>query len=386
MNRLLLVVMFPFAATGLGAQIIPVSGGGAALANAVASAPDGAVLVVAPGTYDPFSAAQRHLTLVAPQRATIRFFLGTTAPALLTVIGISAAQPFRMVGFDVLQAYAPGYPYPSYGVISCRDAHLEECTCQGILTWGGVLLVARCTVTAVAGSAVGSASGSQGSVVLVDSTFWGGYVTTPLGIPQGSAPGIGLSAFKLRAERIQVQTVTFASQSGPAVALSDYSGVPCTATIADSVLIPGWPTVAGASIACTPATTLTVSGTQTPGGITCAYATTPLATLRWLVRQWTPGGTSALRSQHLPATLAIAVVSLSAVPFTSPLIAEQSFVGANPDWFVHAFGVSNALGEFDWNLTLPPSPSLQYAEAWLHGVSMPGPPLHVSTPLGGLIR
>ncbi len=152
------------------------------------------------------------------------------------------------------------------------------------------------------------------------------------------------------------------------------------------MLTPGWPTVTGASIECTPATTLTVSGSQTPGGITCAQATTPLATLRWLTRQWTPGGTSALRSQHLPATLAIAVVSFSAVPFTSPLFAEQSFVGASADWFVHTFGVSNALGEFDWNLALPPSPSLQYAEAWLHGVSMPGFPLHVSTPLGGLIR
>lgn len=381
MNRIKLLVVAALA-TPLAAQIIPVSGGGLALATAVAAAPNGAVLVVAAGTYDPVFAVNRHLTLVAPQRATIRS-TGNGA-SLMWVTGLSAAQPFTMAGFDFVQG-TTNFGHVS-GRIQCRNAHIEDCTSDSVSVTAGMLRIARCTITAPDGGAVEATQGA--TVVIVDSTLWSGVccANNPW-VPQHAASTIYIDDSSLRAERIQVQASTTGFQSGHAVELRHTGTVPRSVTIADSVLLPGAPApVPGLSIACNGSMPLTVRNTQAPGGTNCTVGNSPLTTLRWLNANWTPGGTSALRIDMAPSTLALGVISLSAVPFVSPLVAEISFVGATPDWDVHTVGISNPLGEFLWSVTLPASPSLLYASAWLHGVSIPGFPLNVSAPLAGLIR
>jgi hypothetical protein len=363
------------------AQTIPVAGGGDALSLAVAVAPDGAVLVVAPGSYYPFHAQGRHLTIVAPQRATIRYQSGVGA-WFVDVSGASASQPMRLVGLDVVQGSIGAPPGYVYGSVTCRDTIVENCTCQNMIA-SGFVVVDGTTVDAMSEPAL-SAAGA--TLVLTDSSFHGGLLYAPYG-PVGARPAILLEGSTLRAERVLAQGRTFGPYPGTAVALVDLGSVPCLATIADSVLIPGPASLYSApSIGCGSASTLTVSGTQTPGGIACpGFSTGSLATLRWLQRQWTPGGSSTMRCHEAPVTLAIVVASFSLAPNSTPLTSEWIFAGASPDWFVWTAGVTNAIGDFDFGLTLPNVPAALHASVWLHGLTGPGLPFHATTPLGGLV-
>src|SRR5262245_28570712 len=72
MRTIVLLSLAWFAAGRAAAQIIPVSGGGAALQTAVQQAPSGAILQLAPGSYTGFVfTLQKDVTIIAPSGATI---------------------------------------------------------------------------------------------------------------------------------------------------------------------------------------------------------------------------------------------------------------------------------------------------------------------------
>src|SRR5262245_25341666 len=127
----LAVSVFAVSVLPLSAQVIPVSGGHDALWAAVPLAPDGAVLVVPPGVYDPFDAVQRHLTIVAPQRATIQY-TASSGSITTSLRGLSAAQPIRLIGFDVVSGTYVGSMGPAPGQLDVRDVVIQDCTCQFI--------------------------------------------------------------------------------------------------------------------------------------------------------------------------------------------------------------------------------------------------------------
>lgn len=367
----------------LPAQVIQVSGGGSALANAIATAPAGAVLVVAPGSYTPF-AATGHLTVVAPQRATIEFVAGATAPLVTDVVGLGSAQPITLVGLDFTGNSAPN----TDGMVRCTHAHLEHCTARQVLSIQGVMRIANCTITATRGTALYA---TDSTLAISDSSFTGGITFPPAGSGQPfPAAALDLRGSVVRAERISAQTSAAPGQFATAVqvAMAYPSGRASSVTIADSVL-QGSPSIM--SVVCSTTVfpsphVLTLSNTVAPGLVNnCPQTSTTPTRLSWTTRQWTPGGASTLTSRHLPAQPAALLVSFDAVPFSSPLVLDTCFVGGTPNWWVHSFGVGNGVGETAWTLTLPASPAILYASAWLHGLAWNGPQLQVSAPLGGMV-
>ena len=69
------------ASTAVSQTIVPVSGGGAALQIAAASAAPGSIFIVQPGRYDNFTWTVPNATIVAPQRATVSGVFSISAAA-----------------------------------------------------------------------------------------------------------------------------------------------------------------------------------------------------------------------------------------------------------------------------------------------------------------
>jgi hypothetical protein len=354
--------------------LIPVNGGGAALQVAANAAPNGSVLVVAPGQYDGFTVVDKDLTIHAPNRATIIGPMRATA-------GVGTPQrALTLIGLDVASAFAgPSTTIP--GRILAQDhLHVQNCTCEGIqvvpAVSGGSRTVVIADTTVRAGPLGGGGVRIEwANAVATDSSFTGGLVASSQGTISAMA-GLILVQCDLRAERL---VVTGGSNGAShAVAVGAFGGV---GTIADSQLLPGGP---GAFSVNWVFGTCTLWSTSTPGG-GATVASRPLARAAWQQQQWTTGGTSSVVLTEVPSTAMAMVASLQAVPWTTPAALETLWIGATPDWVVTDFGPTDAQGRFTTTFMIPNVPSLRYTTAWLCGIAFDPLPLRSSAPIGGTI-
>lgn len=353
----LFATVFALAIGPCAAQVIPVSGGGSALATAVALAPSGAILELAPGSYTGFTIAlTKDITIVAPQQATI---VGT----IDTLTG-SVQNTLRLDGLTFQQS-APGV---GGEVWTTGNLFLEQCTCFGVYVSAATthrrVQIHGCTITANNGNGFYDVD-----AVIQDSTLQGGFC----------GYGFWLRG-TLRAER-----VVAAGSACPWGPVSG-AGIEGTATAAQCQFI-GHPSIIYGggywTVDNTPANGLTVDAsvgwTRNPVNVR------PLATATWTTRNWTIGGTSTISYRETQNKLVAVVLALDFVPWISPLAAEPLFVGATPDWAVVGVGVTNAQGTFTHSFPIPNAAALRYSSAWLTGAFVDPLPLRTTAPLGGLI-
>lgn len=352
----------------LTSQIIPVSGGGTALATAVAQAPDGAVLVVSPGTYDTISfVLNKDVTIVAPQRATITGSIDARQG--------SPQNTLRLVGLDVQPIWVPWPPWQTFGDIgSIGNLHVADCTCAQLTV---VNASSRRRVFIANTTAAGTWSHQLSNVdaIVVDSSFQAGV--------DGKLSHSGLFVIgTLRAERIVVHSGT---GSTPATGLV----IDGTATIVDSTLVghAGLPMYGppGFSIANAVANELTLWTSVVPNGVALPYVTRMLATAEWTQRNWRVGSTSSVLFTEGPNRLVAVVASWGLEPWTSPLAAEPLFVGPNTYWFVATIGVTNGSGVLPSTFPIPNIAAVRYRDAWLTGLFFDPLPARTTASIGGMI-
>lgn len=352
----------------LAAQVIPVSGGGPALALAVAAAPSGAVLLVAPGTYDAVSfVLNKDVTIVAPQRATVT--------EKVEALAGNPTYTLRLAGIRVVPVFPPYMPYPLGGDIqTIGHLQLEDCVCSTIR----VPNAAPRRRVHIANTLAGSMRTSEllhVDAVLVDSTFTGGQWG------KSSYAGLRVTG-SLRVERIQVMSGT-SSTGGVGLYIDGQ------ATIADSQIyghngLPGYGP--GLSIYNTPPGALTLSNCTTPEGIGQAHTIRPLVTAAWQLRAWAVGGTSTLRIHSSPNAPIALVAAWDLLPWQPAIAAEMVYAGSTPLWFVAGVGTADAQGDFHTSFAIPNSPAVRHLDAWLTGLDLGTLPLRTSVPIGGVIR
>lgn len=356
--------------------VIPVSGGGAALQTAVTAAPNGAVLVVAPGQYAGCTIVDKDLTIVAPLRATVVGPI-TATPAT----GSFVQRALRLVRLDVVHQPVAQWPFFVAGRIVTRD-HLfvEACTCDGIdvnlASPNGTtrtVVVADSTVNAAFGG--GQSTFVEAALLFVDSSFAGGQRATSPSSTIATV-GLNLSLCDLRAERIVVTGGSYAGAGALAL-----SAIASTGTIAGSQLLPGGPGVASLNWFFG---TCTLWSTAMPGG-GGTVSVRRLATAAWQQRQWTPGGTSNVVLTEAPNKAMAMVASWRLVPGTSSAALETLWVGITPDWVIAGLGIADAQGAYATTFTIPNAPALLYASAWLSGIAFDPLPLRSTVPIGGTI-
>jgi hypothetical protein len=354
-------------AAALTAQVIPVSGGGAALANAVAAAPSGATLVVAFGTYDDFIVVDKDLTLVAPARATITGAIEATQGTL--------RRTLVLVNLDVTDVPG-GFPhgYAAGTVMVADNLHMIDCTCLalqvGIPTpvpschcW-----LERCIVHG------GYASNMlYANTALVDCSIYGKqiYSSTFGWMPQNGLCLVG----SLRAERTQIASSIGAT---PSIAALGLWGPGTLAHCALNIGSPG-------SVGLSAHDQVTLWSTTIAGSTLGPTTTRLLATAQWSQRNWSVGGTSVATFREAPNTAAAVIVSFQLEQANSPFAAEPLWVGSTP-WGVWSLGVTDAQGYHTAAVAIPNVPALQYTEAWLTGVFFDPIPLRTTSPIGGTIQ
>lgn len=344
------------------AQVIPVSGGGAALANAIAAAPPDAVLVVAQNTYSSVSlTVSKNVTIFAPQGATVigDFNLSMTGPYLLRVAGIN------------LNFLTPG------NFITNGNLHAELCNGGGLSVGTSA---ARRTVYARGcnfGGNYGRNVLTNVDAVLVDCLFSGGHQSSQ-NIGYGS-PGLTVSG-SLRAERTQAYGASGQYGAGYGIEVTG------PATLVDCVL-------GGANHQWGWATPLQNNGPTTQWNCTFyiippanPYTTRMVPTAQFTTTQWSVGGTSTVLFREAANTPVAVVLAADVVPWTSPLALEQLWVFATPNWSVTTVLVTDAQGRASATVPLPNVPALQYMSLWTTGVFFAPLPGRTTCPLGGLVR
>ena len=345
----------------VGAQVVPVSGGGAALQNAILAAPNNAVLVVAPGTYSSVSAqVAKNVTIVAPQGAVVSGGLVVTFNAMLrlTVVGLT------------LQA-SPQNP----GLLATNGhLHAEQCSATGLVVSSAYGVS---TVYVRGGTFVGPEVKhvQNAHVVLLDAAF----------VESTQFPSSGLAVTgqcSLRAERISATGASIAP--GPSMGGAGLF-VEGDAVLVDSSFTGGFGTYQqNRAVYCLGQLTLsncTLSGPVAPTPVLRAVPSASFVT-----ENWTPGSTSSVRLSEAPNRLVATVVSTDLVPWVSPNALERLYVGQTPNWLITSVGVTGAGGDLVVLLTLPNVPWLQYAPVWVTGAFVDPLPLRTTCPLGGLVR
>lgn len=347
------------------AQVIPVSGGGAALQNAIVAAPNNAVLVVAPGTYSAVTAqVAKNVTVVAPQGAVVSggFAVTFTAAFRLTVVNLAVqaiVQPPFLIG----------------GALSTNgDLHAEQCTATGLVVSSAYGIG---TVWVHGGSYGGVFVNHLQNVhaVLLDATFTSYSTAGQVGNGALGVTGQG----SLRAERISAAGATGAFQGGVGLTVAG------DAVLVDSSFVGGMGGP-GQNYAVFCSGQLTLSNCTLNGPVAPAPVLRTVPSAAWVTNNWTAGGTSSIRLREAPNHLVAAVVATDLVPWVSPNALERLYVGATPNWLVASVGVTGAGGDIVVSLTLPNVPWLQYSPVWVTGAFVDPLPLRTSCPLGGLVR
>jgi hypothetical protein len=343
--------------------VVPVSGGGAALENAILAAPNDAVLVVAPGTYSSVTATlvAKNVTVIAPAGATVAGTLWVTFTGVwrLTVVGITMQPSSPSSGGGGLATNGDLYADQCSGTsvyvsaaVGTRFAHVQRCTFLG-----------------------GASRLRNVHAVLLDATFVAplGSLTDPSGL---LVDGSG----SLRAERVTATGGTGGPQGGAGIRVDgDAVLVDCVLTGGVSHLQQPGPAISGSG-------SLTLSNCTLNGPVVPTPVLRPVPSAEWVSQNWTPGGTSVVRFKEAPNELVATVASLDLVPWTSPFAMERLYVGATPGWLVVSVGVTGASGDLQVPFTLPNTPAAQYATVWLTGAFVDPLPLRTTCPLGGLVR
>lgn len=363
------------------AQItVQVQGGGAALANAIAVAPDDSVFVVAPGDYLPFSLQDKHATIVAPQRATILGRIRTSRGS----VSSSFTPQLRLRGIDIAAGQSQRWPGFDPGLIvgSCHLV-LHDCTCEGISLFGSAS--SERSSVAIYGSTIGTWIGldlTDTDAVIADTWITVAALQTKAG---GSLPNpaIDLHNSVLRAERITLTAAN--SAGGPSDAVTASQG--SFATIADSDVTPGLAIpISGVSVRSDGTSIVRVSpSTAIRGGVAGPVAIQSLATARWTsTARFSLGNTVTARFEESPSIPVGVVLSRNVARFDTALASEPLFVFGTADWFPLLSGLSDSQGRFDVTLTLPNIPSLRYSEIYLTGLFGGTLPIRSTMPLGGI--
>ena len=346
--------------------VIAVSGGGAALANAVAGAPSGATLVVANGLYSGFSVIDKDLTIVGNPRATVEGPI--EAPAGATV------RKLRLSNLDVVNAPSPTSPgFVPGRILVVGNLQAFDCTCMalGVGTFGATLNQCWLERTTVHGSHLPN-------VVLGDATFIDcslqGAPTLASVFPPSAQNGVFVVG-SLRAERTAIASSSGANP-GSAAALMLWG----PGTLANCVLNIG---AAGSS-------GLTGTGSVTLWSTTIASPQLPtttrlLATAEWNQRNWTVGGASQAAFREAPNALVLVVISTGIARWNTPLAAEPLWIGSGNDWGIWSVGVTDGQGLHVQNVAIPNVPALRYSQAWLTGVFVDPLPLRSTASIGGTI-
>jgi hypothetical protein len=351
-----LLVLFAGSCLSLVGQTIPVSGGGAALSNAIVAAPPGAVLVVAPGTYSPVSlTVAKDVTIVAPQGATVEdaISLTMTGPRLLRICNVHLV-----------------YTGPWYSAVLWTNGslHAEYCSATGAQAGNSTT---RGTVY-MQGCGFGTSSLTNVDAVLLDCVFVGGH---------SSASGYSglIVSGSLRGERL-ILTGSGGYQAG------GYGlGVNGDATLADCVMTGGNSAFGQAySLAVTGQCVL--SNCTLNGPTSGTFTQRTLATAIFATSAWQLGGTSAVTFTETPNRPFAIVLAGDLVPTTHPLALEPLFFGATPNWAVAGIATTGALGQATVPFVMPNVAALQYHSLWLTGVFFDPLPARTTCPIGGIVR
>ena len=348
-----------FLVTSVRAQVIPVSGGGGALAAAIAAAPNDAVLVVAPGTYSIVAlGVNKNVTIVAPQGATVdeRLQIGFGGPYRLTVVGLSIM---------------PSLLHP--GALGTNGSLFAEGCSGGVIQLGGTSVVPVCMRNCSFGYAAQNTMQNV-DAVLLDSTFLGRTDAGQFGFPGLIVTGSG----SMRAERTSMLGYGATFTSGDGLQIST------PAVFADCVLSGGSGAYQAAAVVST--STVTLSNCTVTGSVSPAPTLRTVPSATFVNQAWTVGGSSQLRC-HASANRVVALIAATdVVPWSSPFASEPLYVGATPNWLVSSLGVTDGSGDLVAAFALPGAAALQYQSVWLTCAVVDALPIATSCPLGGIVR
>jgi len=353
------------------AQTVPVFGGLDALDLAVQAAPDGAILVCAPGTYSGFTMSNKSLTILAPAGATV---VGRIT------CNIQSQQTIRLVGIDM----AGGTSYDDQHWVTCTgNVFLEDCLVGGVTRYNpngdrGWVYVTDSTIdssTLQVGLAL-----QDTDCVVVDSIIYGGNSdpTGPTNYPVGA---VELNTSTLRAERCLLQGTGSWMGPGEGITLNDSASVAWLAECDVRSQTPSGVAAYGYAFS-----TIYHDALTTFSGTTYNTVQVPLAQARWAARDWSAGGTSLVEFHDQPGELAVAVLSWSPTPAINPLIAEPVYFGSQLDFVIGPWAASDATGVATIAITLPPSPLLTNEELYVTGVFVTTTPWRSTAMLGGLVQ
>ena len=379
-TRILLGALLAAAAspTAAIAQVVNVSGGGDVLAIAVQLAAGGTTFVVGPGVYDGFPISDKDVTIVAPQRATVRGYVNSTSS--------TGDHYLRVAGLDFVEDTS-GWPLYRGAVYADGDLFVEDCTMEFVrvsATTRAQVFIRDTVIT----SPLRTLALTNCDATIDDTEVSGGVIDTGAGY---TVPGaaIELVGTTLRAERVNAYGVL--ATLGPGTAVSVYASSQSSnpiVTFVDCELhaappVQAWPPAVSVQVA--QGGEVILHDTLTPDGVTGAHTFRPLASAAWTTRDWAPGGMSDLLFTDEPTTVGTIVLGWDHERVDLPFVAEPLFVGGTPNWVLWDFGVTDAQGELPRTITLPNVPALLYTELFATGVFLDPVSWRATASIGGLL-
>jgi len=338
----------------------------------------GTTFVVGPGVYDGFPISDKDVTIVAPQRATVRGYVNSTSS--------TGDHYLRVAGLDFVEDTS-GWPLYRGAVYADGDLFVEDCTMEFVrvsATTRAQVFIRDTVIT----SPLRTLALTNCDATIVDTEVSGGVIDTGAGY---TVPGaaIELVGTTLRAERVNAYGVL--ATLGPGTAVSVYASSQSSnpiVTFVDCELhaappVQAWPPAVSVQVA--QGGEVILHDTLTPDGVTGAHTFRPLASAAWTTRDWAPGGMSDLLFTDEPTTVGTIVLGWDHERVDLPFVAEPLFVGGTPNWVLWDFGVTDAQGELPRTITLPNVPALLYTELFATGVFLDPVSWRATASIGGLL-
>lgn len=354
--------------TAIRAQVINVSGSGAALQIAAASAPNGATLIVAPGVYDAFALNSKILTIYAPQRAVVRG----------GVVMQGHISRLTLRGFDLVSQFVG---YPIAGTIWAQgDLRVEDCTCEGITVDSLVRAVVVISRTTVIHPWFEALRLECCDATITDSTFESGTVGGSV------TPAMTISGSSVRFERVSATGAPGTTNGGRALVAGNggCNQTPSILTLADCTLSAGMNGTEAIQAHAT--TSLTMSQVTVNGTTSGPSTVASLATAQFTAGGWAVGGTTPIELHDNANSLGTLILAQEAYAFSTPLIGEQLFVGYTANYLLWDFGISDASGNLAFNVAVPNTPALRHKPLFATGIFLSSTPWRATATIGGLIE
>ncbi len=333
-------------------------GGYAQIRDVMPLVANGDTVLVAPGTYFPFSCF-RAITIRAATPGTVNIewnFLAmpqTCGCTCLSAQGpvyfqLPTGQTAHVVGLSFAAAFVPFTP--------CAAVHLQDCTITSAFVGAGIL--ANSADLTIAGGSVAGASATSSLA---------------------ATPGIQLTNSRLHASGV---TVT----GGAASATS--SGAPGIQATGGSLWLADATVTAGGGCAVSANGLVRIDRSTLNGsGASCALSPTG-APLVGIDR------TGPIRIGQLfqvtltsePNALLVLYGSVGlAAPVVAPLLDQPVWIDAT-SLFLSDLTVATPLGQTTFSYAVPPFPALVGAQFWLQGVGGMTLPLQTTPAVGGIVR